>query len=53
MHFPCDRVVDFAVYALGSYMVKIGKNKADVVVFKGLAKETRETAGSKEVTIDP
>ncbi len=40
------------VYAPGSYMVRIGTNKADVMVFKGLASETKETAGSKEISND-
>ncbi len=38
------------VYAPGNYTIRIGKNKADVMVFKGLASESKEAAGSKEVS---
>jgi hypothetical protein len=39
-----------AVYAPGKYIVRIGKNIPKDTVFEGVASETKEAAGSKEVS---
>lgn len=38
-----------AVYASGKYIVRIGKNIPESVVFEGVAAETKQAAGNKEV----